>query len=63
MLEWRPISSVPRDGTLVIGALIRDGKVWRVHEMVFNGIAFYTVSGHCVPVMTHWLPAPAIPPP
>lgn len=58
MSEWKEIESAPKDGTLIIGALIRDGRVWRVHDMRHNGLAFYTVSGGSLPQMTHWHPLP-----
>ncbi len=57
---WRDIATAPKDGTLIIGALIRDG-IWRVHEMRHNGLAFYTIAGGSLPQMTHWLPIPAPP--
>lgn len=56
-LEWQPIDTAPKDRT-IIGALIRDGRVWRVHEMKHNGLAFYTVAGGSLPQMTHWIPMP-----
>lgn len=59
--HWCPIDTAPKDGTLIIGALIRDGKVWRVHEMKHNGLAFYTVAGGSLPQMTHWMPLPEPP--
>lgn len=59
---WRPIETAPKDGTLIIGALIRDGKVWRVHDMKYNSFAFYTRAGGSVPQMTHWMPLPSFPP-
>jgi hypothetical protein len=55
---WQPIDSAPRDGRLLIGALIRDGEVWRVHEMRHNGLAFYSRTGSSLPEMTHWMPMP-----
>ena len=60
-MSWQPIETAPKDGTLIIGALIRDGKVWRVHEMKHNGLAFYTVAGGALPQMTHWMPLPEPP--
>jgi hypothetical protein len=53
---WQPIETAPKDGTLIIGAYIVDGKVWRVHDMKHNGLAFYTVNGGSLPRMTHWTP-------
>lgn len=58
---WLPIDRAPKDGTLILGALIRDGRVWRVHEMRHNGLAFYTAAGASLPQMTHWCPIPALP--
>jgi hypothetical protein len=55
---WQPIETAPKD-EYIIGALIRDGVVWRVHEMKHNGLAFYTKSGGSLPRMTHWMPLPA----
>lgn len=60
--EWAPIETAPKDRT-IIGALISDGRVWRVHEMKHNGLAFYTSSGGSLPRMTHWMPLPAPPAP
>lgn len=60
--RWYPIETAPKNGTLIIGALIKDdGKVWRVHEMKHNGLAFYTVAGGSLPRMTHWMPLPVFP--
>lgn len=59
---WQPIETAPKDGTLILGALIHSGKVWRVHEMKHNGLAFYTSAAGSLPVMTHWMPLPAGPP-
>ena len=59
---WQPIATAPKDGTPVIGALIRDGKIWRVHDMKHNGLAFYT-TGQSLPQMTHWTPMPPLPAP
>ena len=56
---WRPIETAPKD-RLIIGALIHDGKVWRVHEMKHNGLAFYTSAGGSLPQMTHWTELPAL---
>lgn len=55
---WQPIETAPKDGTVVIGALIRDGRLWRIHDMKHDGLAFYTLNGGSLPQMTHWLPAP-----
>lgn len=55
---WQEIETAPKDGTYIIGALIRDGKVWRVHDMRHNGLAFYTTAGGSLPQMTHWMPLP-----
>ena len=59
---WQPIETAPKDGTLIIGALIdtQYGRVCRVHDMKHNGLAFYTVTGHSLPQMTHWMPIPAL---
>ena len=57
-VQWQPIATAPKDGTLILGALIRNGRVWRVHDMQHNGLAFYTASGNSVPEMTHWVPMP-----
>lgn len=60
MSDWQPIETAPKDGTLVIGALIRNGKIWRIHDMKHNGLAFYTVNGGSLPQMTHWFPVPTV---
>ena len=57
--DWLPIETAPKDGTIIIGALIRDGKLWRVHDMRHNGLAFYTINGGSLPRMTHWIQLPA----
>ena len=56
-MTWQPIETAPKDGTIIIGALINK-QVWRVHDMKHNGLAFYTVNGHSLPKMTHWIPMP-----
>jgi hypothetical protein len=61
-MNWQPLATAPRDGTPIIGALIRDGKVWRVHDMQHNGLAYYTINGQSLPVMTHWVPMPELTP-
>lgn len=59
MVRWQPIEFAPKD-RMIIGALIRDGRVWRVHEMRHNGLAFYTSSGGSLPQMTHWTLMPEL---
>ena len=58
-LSWQPIATAPKDRP-IIGALIYNGRIWRVHDMKHNGLAFYTLSGHSLPQMTHWVPMPTI---
>jgi hypothetical protein len=61
---WRPIASAPKDGTLIVGALIDDrGRICRIHDMQYNAIGFYTVNGGSLPRMTHWMPSPLPPAP
>ena len=57
--EWLPIETAPKDGTVIIGALILDGCIWRDHEMRHNGSAFYTHAGFSLTEITHWIPLPA----
>lgn len=54
---WQPIEEAPRDRRPVVVALIRDGKIWRVSDALFNGLGWYTVTGgHACPWATHYLP-------
>jgi hypothetical protein len=57
---WQPIATAPKDRTVIIGALIQGGKVWRVSDMKHNGLAFYNVAGGRLPPMTHWIPMPEV---
>lgn len=61
MSEWQPIETAPKDGTVIIGALIKGRKIWRVHDMCHNGLAFYDLAGGSLPKMTHWMPMPLAP--
>ncbi len=56
---WKPIETAPKD-RLIIGALITDGRVWRVHDMQHNGLAFYTRNGQALPPLTHWDDMPTL---
>lgn len=59
MISWQPITTAPKD-RVIIGALLDErGKVWRVHDMKHNGLAFYTVTGISIPQMTHWIDMPS----
>lgn len=59
---WRDIATAPKD-RFILGALVMDGVIWRVHEMRHNGLAFYTKGGGSLPKMTHWMELAPIPPP
>ncbi len=62
-MTWQPIETAPKDGTVIIGALIQRGRLWRATDMYWNGLSFYTVNGgYGVPKMTHWMPVPELPP-
>lgn len=61
MSAWQPIETAPKDEGLLIVALIRDGKVWRVSEATFNGLGWYDVGGKACHWRTHWMPLPAPP--
>lgn len=56
---WLPIETAPKDKTLVIVALIRDDRVWRVSEASFNGLGWYDIGGKACHWRTHWMPLPA----
>jgi hypothetical protein len=58
--EWQPIETAPKD-TLVIMALIRRGKLWRVCDGIRSALAWYDQNGDRVFEPTHWMPLP--PPP
>lgn len=56
---WRDIATAPKD-RLILGALVVNDVVWRVHEMRHNGLAFYTKAGGALPAMTHWTELPPL---
>ena len=58
LTEWQPIETAPKDKTLVLVALIRDGVVWRASDAVFNGLGWYTKNGKACHWRTHWMPLP-----
>lgn len=55
---WQPIQVAPKDGTLIIVALIRDGVVRRVSDAAFQQIGWYTKNGDACHWATHWMPLP-----
>jgi len=58
-LDWQPIETAPKDRTLFIGALYRDGTVYRVHLAEWAQIGFYEpYSGKGLHFLTHWMPLP-----
>lgn len=57
-MRWQLIDTAPKDRTLVLVALIKDGKVWRVSEASFNGLGWYDVGGKACHWRTHWMPLP-----
>ncbi len=57
-MGWQPMDTAPKDKTLVIVALIRDGVIWRVSDAAFNGLGWYTKSGEACHWRTHWMPLP-----
>jgi hypothetical protein len=64
MNEWRDIETAPKDGTPVIVALIRDGKVLRVSDASFGSFGWYTKNGGIAcHWRTHWMPLPDAPSP
>lgn len=58
---WQDKSRAPKKQPL-LGALIRDGKVWRVSDVIRNDLGFYTISGESCHWVTHAMPLPAAPP-
>lgn len=59
-VQWQPIETAPKDKTVVLVALIKDGKVWRVSEASFNGLGWYDKGGKACHWRTHWIPLPPI---
>lgn len=60
--DWQPIATAPKDGTPVIVALIRRGRIWRVSDAYWNDLAWYTIEGgKGVSWATHWIPLPPVP--
>ena len=61
---WRSIESAPKDGTLIIGALIHKEKIWRIFDMQWSswgvGGAWFSKSGHSIPNPTHWMRIPEV---
>lgn len=50
---WQPIDTAPKN-KLVLVALIKDDKIWRVSDAKFNGLGWYTRSGEACHWRTHW---------
>lgn len=60
MIKWQTIESAPKDGTLIIGALIWNGQIWRITDAKFSVIGWYTRNGEVCYWITHWIPIPKI---
>lgn len=57
MFKWQLIKTAPKDGTVVLVALIKDGNIWRVSDAAFNGLGWYTKNGgNSCHWRTHWMP-------
>ncbi len=58
---WKPINTAPKD-VPVIGALIKNNKVWRVFDMRWHSpVGWYDQNGTAIPQPTHWMPLAAAP--
>lgn len=57
--RWQPIATAPKDRTLVLVGLVRDGILWRASDAVFQRIGWYTKNGESCHWATHWTPLPA----
>ena len=61
-MNWQPIGTAPKDGTVVILMSILNGKIVNVRQCTFNGLGWYEpYSGAGFNYPTHWMPLP--PPP
>lgn len=64
MSEWKPISTAPKDGTLIFALNEHDftRAPWR-YECMWNGVCWYHGYGDSWPVRppTHWMPLPEPP--
>lgn len=58
---WQPIEIHDKSSDLILVALIRGGRIWRVSDAQFNGLGYYSISGDACHWRTHWMPLPAAP--
>ena len=58
--EWQPIETAPKDGTVILVALIKDGHVMRVSDARHvKDLGLYTrFGGEACHWRTHWMPLP-----
>ena len=57
-MEWQPIETAPKDGTPVIGSLVKGGKVLGAFDIVRRGSKWQTIQGVSFNDATHWMPLP-----
>jgi len=59
-MTWQPLRTHDQSKEMVLVALVRDSKPWRVSEASYNGFGFYDVGGYACHWATHWMPMPKV---
>jgi hypothetical protein len=58
---WQLIETAPRDGTRVLGVVVRDDRRWMmVVRTLDKEYGWYTDPGKHHVIVTHWMPLPVV---